>query len=248
MKKLFLAGAAVVAITSGTQAADLGVPRGPVAAAVMAPVFNWSGFYLGAQIGYYHQSHTQTLFPTGGADYVTQGASFGGLTGGVHVGFNYQINQAVLGLEADLDFAGGRRVTALGAPFIPATDTLTHRYGTHGSIRGRLGYAVDRALFYVTGGLAIAQFNHQYFAPGFFQNVNSTRLGATVGAGVEYAFTPNWTARVEYRYTDYFRRTNNLDVFLLPPGGSRVRITDHAIRLGVSYLFSSGSSAVVARY
>lgn len=248
MKRILLAGAVAAALASGAQAADLGVPRQPIAAVVVMPAFSWTGFYAGAQIGYYHQTQRQTLFPTGGADYVTQTTSFGGFTGGIHAGFNYQMNQAVLGVEADLEFAGGRRVTPLGAPFAAGTDRLLHRYGTHGSLRARLGYAAGNTLFYVTGGFAIAQFNHQYIAPVSFQSVNSTRFGATVGAGLEYAFTQNWTARLEYRYTDYFTRTNNLDLFLRPPGGSRVRISDHAVRLGVSYLFSTGPSAVVARY
>lgn len=244
MKKFLLAGAAVAALASGAQAADLGVPRGPVAAAVVAPAFNWTGFYLGAQIGYGWGRATQpwtfvtvnpTTFPNAQAD-----ARQSGIVGGGHIGFNYQINQFVLGLEADLEASG---INGNDGGSGGDVNGVRHRWNA--SIRGRAGFAIDRALIYATGGVAFlsAQGTQISRAPNEFIGFNTT--GWTLGAGVEYAFTPNLTARVEYRYADYSARTV---IFPVSGYSERIKPQIHTIRFGVSYLFSTGPSAVVARY
>ncbi|MCA0316477.1 MAG: porin family protein [Proteobacteria bacterium] len=244
MKKFLLAGVAAAALASGAQAADLGVPRGPVAAAVVAPMFNWTGFYLGGQIGYGWGRATQpwtfvivnpTTFPNAQAN-----AGQSGVVGGGHVGFNYQINQFVLGLEADLEASG---INGNDGGSGGDVNGVRHRWNA--SIRGRAGFAVDRALFYATGGVAFlgAQGTQISRAPNEFVGFSST--GWTVGAGIEYAFTPNWTARAEYRYTDYGARTV---IFPVSGYSERIKPQIHTVRLGVSYLFSTGPSAVVARY
>jgi len=241
MKKLLLATTALVAFAAGAQAADLGVPRSPVAAAVVAPAFNWTGFYLGAQIGYGWLNGSST-FDNGAP---TLPVRSNGVFGGVHAGYNYQINNAVLGLEGDIEVSGirGIRTDVTGA-------TSSGRFDDRwqGSLRARAGVAVDRALLYVTGGLAFAQFGLSGGpSAGPLQGYNVTRAGWTVGAGVEYAFAPNWTTRLEYRYANY--GTVSRDLAPLYPGViQRTSLQSHTIRLGVSYLFSTGPSAVVARY
>jgi len=225
MKKLLLATTALVAFAAGAQAADLGSPRMPIAAAVVAPAFSWSGFYLGAHVGYgfgNSRFFNGIAFPT---------SVNGPLVGG-QIGFNYQINQIVLGAEADLAFAA---ITGRASNF-PA---ISHRTNMLGSVRARGGFAVDRALVYVTGGLgfqggAVAQ---DPTAPQKY-----TRMGWTVGAGVEYAVTQNWTAKLEYSYYNFGTRT------LTAPYAGTVRSDVHTVKLGVNYLFSTGPSAVVARY
>ncbi len=245
MKKFLFAGVAVAALASGAQAADLGVARGPVAAAVVAPVFNWTGFYLGGQIGgvWYNDRTTEFVTATGVLTGFSQSFTASGITGGVHAGFNYQLNQFVLGLEADIEASG-----ASGGYTNAGFGTGTRfRSNWQGSLRGRAGFAVDRALFYVTGGLAVAQFRHGYFTPAVIENFTRTRAGWTIGAGVEYAFTPNWTARAEYRYSDY-GSFSNASLVAFPGLSYRQNPRSHSLRLGVSYLFSTGPSAVVARY
>lgn len=241
MKKILLAGTAVAALASGAQAADLGAPRQPIAAVVVMPAFSWTGFYGGAQLGYgwAHQGWS------------TVGALFdlawrtNGIFGGVHVGYNYQINMLVLGVQAEIN-AG-----SIGGTVIRAVRTYTGRTNAFGSLDLRAGIAVDRALLYVIGGLALTDNRHRTFEtpPGgagltdaaFRQN----RLGWNIGAGVEYAFAPNWSARVEYRYYDFGTAS-------YPAVGTLIAHTHkhnmHTVRLGVSYLFSTGPSAVVARY
>jgi outer membrane immunogenic protein len=244
MKKFLLAGAAVAALASGAQAADLGAPRGPIAAAVVAPAFNWSGFYLGAQIGgtWFNDRTTEFVTLGGAATGFSQGFTASGVAGGIHAGFNYQMNSFVVGLEADIEAS-----SASGGYTLLNGNGTRFRSNWQGSIRGRLGFAADRALFYVTGGLALAEFRHGYFTPAVIETFSRTRAGWTLGAGVEYAFTPNWTARAEYRYTDYGSFSNN-SLVAFPGFTYQHNPKSHSVRLGVSYLFSTGPGAVVARY
>ena len=223
MKTLLLATTALVAFAAGAQAADLGSRRAPVAAAVVAPAFSWTGFYVGAFAGYAWNNFN--AFGPGA------GTGNGPLLGAT-IGYNYQINQFVLGAEADLAFAAitGR---ATAAP------TFSLRTNMLGSVRARAGFAVDRALLYVTGGLGIQN-------AAWSQNAapieRFTRTGWTLGGGVEYAITQNWTAKLEYNYYNFGTRPAG-PVYFMP-----IRNEVHTVKLGVNYLFSTGPSAVVARY
>jgi len=227
MNKLLLAISALVAFTAGARAADLGAPRSPVAAAVVAPAFNWTGFYLGAHAGFAFGNTTAF-----GAGCPCPSSPNGVLLGG-QLGFNYQINQIVLGVEADLAYAGvsGRSVVPGG--------TVFYRTNMLGSLRARGGFAVDRALLYVTGGLGLQGAS---MAVNVGPLEKYTRVGWTLGAGVEYAVTQNWTVKAEYSYYNFGTRT------LGPTYAGTVRSDAHTVKLGVNYLFSTGPSAFVARY
>ncbi|MBL8568452.1 MAG: porin family protein [Phreatobacter sp.] len=241
MKKFLLAGVAAVALASGAQAADLGVARAPVAAVVMVPVFNWSGVFVGAQIGYgWGRNTRENTLP------FINSYNSRGLLGGVHLGYNHQINNFVLGVVADIEAAGiSGNDAGLGGSIDGA------RINWQGSLRARAGIAFDRALIYATGGLAFGGINYTTNGGGLIDSFNRTRAGWTIGGGVEYAFTPNWTAHVEYRYTDFGRASSPNFPGNLPVSGGfgyQTKTTTHTVRLGVSYLFSTGPSAVVARY
>jgi outer membrane immunogenic protein len=234
MKKLLLGTVAALAVVTSAEAADLGAARVPVAAAVMAPAFNWTGFYLGVHAGYGF-GHADTVniiaqsFPS---------SPVGPLIGG-QIGFNYQINSIVLGAEADLAFAavsGRHQVVAF--PGI----SIYHRTTALGSLRARGGYAVDRALFYVTGGLGFQRVTFGQADPGGGVEERYSRTGWTLGAGVEYAITPNVTAKLEYAYYNFGTH------LLSPPFVATVRNDVHTVKVGVNYLFSTGPAAVVARY
>ena len=244
MKNLLLATTALVAFAGGAQAADLGAPRSPVAAAVVAPAFNWTGFYVGGQIGgvWFNDRVRETITANGVATGFNNRLTSSGVTGGLHGGFNYQINTVVLGVEADIEASSASGCYTLGNG-----NGTRFRSNFDGSLRLRAGLAVDRALFYVTGGLAVAQARHSYFSPVIAESFTRTRAGWTLGAGVEYAFTPNWTARLEYRYSDY-GRLSNASAVAFPGFTYTHNPRSHAVRVGVSYLFSTGPSAVVARY
>ena len=223
MKKLLIATTALVAFAAGAQAADLGSRRAPVAAAVVAPAFSWTGFYVGAFAGYGWNNYNIVGLGTGTGNGPLLGAT---------IGYNYQINQFVLGAEADLAFAAITGRPAAAPNFSLRTNML-------GSVRARAGFAVDRALLFVTGGLGI---QNAAFSANGGPIERFTRTGWTLGGGVEYALTQNWTAKLEYSYYDFGTRPAGA-VYGLP-----VRNEVHTVKLGVNYLFSTGPSAVVARY
>jgi outer membrane immunogenic protein len=209
-------------------AADL--PVAPVEAPpVTLPLaFDWTGFYVGAQIGYAWAQADSTFnagFPS--LDYDADG-----VVGGVHVGYNAQFNQIVVGLEGDLEASSVSGDDAAGGGLGSYSEA---ELNWQGSIRARLGYAFDNVLPYITGGVAFGDWDLSAAAPTVLGTVDSseTLVGWTIGAGVEYAFTQNVTARVEYRYTDYGDEnvaignglTNNVD------------LDSHAVRVGISYKF-----------
>lgn len=244
--KLFMAGIAATVLVTGAQAADIAVPRQPVAAEVVAPVWTWNGFYAGAHIGYGWGRANWNFIQTAG--FVSP--STNGVFGGVQVGYNYQINQFVLGLEADASAADLHGWRSCPGPAF----TCASRVNFLGSVRGRVGYAFDRALIYATAGLGIGSFRDRTYvaAPvALFGAYSSTRVGLAVGAGVEYAVLPNWTVKAEYMYYHFGSGTQLAGPGSLDgPGGADVRIRHdvHTVKLGVNYLFSTGPGAVVARY
>jgi outer membrane immunogenic protein len=148
-----------------------------------------------------------------------------GEIGGLHVGYNYQISQFVVGLEGDVDglsFSNSVNNPATG--FFAST-----RIPVEGSIRGRVGYAWDRALFFVTGGAAFADIQHQYALAGVFSpsgTFDKTRVGYTFGGGVEYALSNNWSVRGEYRYANF---GGSSDSYVFGPGFATAAVTSNRV-------------------
>lgn len=241
-------------LCTGAQAADIGMSRAPVAAVVAAPSFAWTGFYVGGHLGfgnirnnYLGVSSFTAATPWIGysiGDRFSAGAT--GAVGGLQLGYNWQVgSNIVAGLEASVS------LSSLSHFFIGPTGTPDDEYRTRlpvfGSLTGRIGYAADRALFYVKGGLAVGhiRFALEDFTPpivGGFRH-STTRAGWTVGAGAEYAVARNWTIGLEYNYADYGSfdaGSGNLDIM-------RVTTRTHSVVIRSSYLFSTGPG-IVARY
>ncbi|MBN8942841.1 MAG: porin family protein [Rhizobiales bacterium] len=243
MKKLLLAGTALAALASGAQAADLGVRRVEVPQAIIAvPAFTWTGFYVGAHIGW---AGARSNYTDPSLTAFSSGLSTSGVFGGVQAGYNWQINQFVLGVEGDLSLASNSKTVFADPAGAFAGDARRSSTPFLGSLRLRAGYAFDRALIYATGGLGVATFNDRYSSiavPALNIASNSTRVGYAVGGGVEYAFTPNWTAKLEYLYYGFGDRSN---VFVT---GDRVSQNIHTVKLGVNYLFNTGGVPLSARY
>jgi outer membrane immunogenic protein len=236
--KRVLFGTTLAALIGGSAfAADL--PPAPAYKAPVykapAPLWSWSGFYVGGHVGWADIDDSQALSSSTFALTVPNRSS--GLIGGGHAGYNWQINQWVLGVETDFDGTSINSTYTIGPPFVATTGT--ERLDWQGSLRGRAGVAFDKALFYATGGWAYGHFTDGYDTSGtnFIQSVSSIRNGWTAGVGAEYAMMHNLTARVEYRYTDWGTHTNNLNVFLAPPGISNDRVTENQVTFGVSYKF-----------
>jgi outer membrane immunogenic protein len=221
--------------------------------------FTWTGGYFGLQVGGAWQQFTETvnapLFPViagvpglpgfNQTNFSPSGAVFGG-----HLGFNYQFApQIVAGLEGDAEGASGHNYGfSYGSGFGPYS--LEVYDNLRASIRARLGYAADHWLLYATAGAAWANFNatHNFAFSGNTDQSNFTPVGWTLGAGVEYAFMGNLSARLEYRYTDY----GSLTVYSQAPGLSyNERVTENVIRAGITYRFWAPPPPVVpvvARY
>jgi outer membrane immunogenic protein len=163
------------------------------APAYLAPIYDWTGFYIG-------------VFGGGGRSQINRTDAFGstsyggnGGTAGVTAGYNWQNRNLMFGAEADLGWTdlGGQNDTAA------ALRTETHSRWLS-SIRGRIGIVANQWLFFGTGGLAFTNSQHVSMVPGAAADIfSSTNIGWTAGGGAEYAITPNWSAKLEYRHFDF---------------------------------------------
>jgi outer membrane immunogenic protein len=221
MKKYLLSTAAVLALVTTASAADL--PRKSVAPAFAAvPVFSWTGFYLGVNGGYSATQFDRTatvnrafIGPALANATETLGArsiKANGFIGGLQGGYNYQISSFVVGLEGDFNFVDAKKSLSPEA-FSPGNVILSSSSKVEwlATVRGRLGLAFDRFLVYGTGGVAFASVkvtDQVDFRPngapglGLPGSSSNTRTGYALGAGMEYAFTNNWTVKAEYLYVD----------------------------------------------
>lgn len=184
MKTLFLAVLMASAAT-GALAADLPTRKGtPMAPPVYAPAFTWGGLYVGVNGGFGYAHLGDSNF----------GSPSGGVVGGT-IGYNWQMGQIVFGGEADIDYGFMSASNSFGAG--GGTNLKTNWMTTE---RLRLGYAMDRALFYVTGGYAGVSTRGTITDPTIpFAGVQDNwRSGGVIGGGIEYAFTNNISAKAEY--------------------------------------------------
>jgi outer membrane immunogenic protein len=236
IRNLLLAATALTVMSASASAADLPTSKGaPIAPIVYAPVFTWTGFYVGLNAGYGWQESRSVSFYDArtGANLATfSNGSDGGFVGGGQIGYNWQFGQFVAGVEADIQYAdlGGNNNGF--APYYFGGNSNNGNY--FGTVRGRLGYAFDRALIYVTGGLAYGDVGSNVFSN------SDTRAGWTVGGGLEYAFTPNWTAKIEGLYVNIDRGNNNGGVLLAVPGVAVATNKNNdfgVVRVGVNYKF-----------
>lgn len=246
--------AAIGAVLSvgAASAADFGaVPYTKAPAFVpISPVTNWAGFYIGANAGglWAHSDVTDVnayaAFALPGT--VTTVNPNGFLAGG-QAGYNWQASNYVFGLEADggyMDLGGNTLLTGTAAG-----TRVGLRSGAYGDFTGRLGITWDRALFYVKGGYAIID-NASTFSTvtGSFSGsrMHSTDSGYTIGGGLEYKFTPNWSAKVEYLHFDF---GNTLGYTVFNAFGFPFQFNQNlrvdTVKLGVNYTFDG---PIIARY
>jgi outer membrane immunogenic protein len=220
MMLLFL-GAAVTGAASGAAfAADA------LDAAAAAPVFNWTGFYIGAHAGG-GSSNIGWVYQAGG----TASHHGSGFLGGVQAGYNFQSGSWVFGGEADVSFAGIKGSTPCPNPAYACESHIKWL----GSLRGRVGYASNAFLVYGTGGLGFGGVNVQtvqYPVPGV-NGQQKTRVGWTLGAGAEMALSNHWTVKAEYMYYDLGKSTHQVDFGLLVDVKTRL----HTGKIGLNYKF-----------
>ena len=284
MRKLLLSSIALAAMSASAVAADL--PRrqaAPAPAATpiyVAPVFTWSGFYVGLNAGAAFGDRNRDLqivttdtvyrdlFLTGSAG-VRREDSNTAFTGGAQIGFNWQFGALVAGIEADMNYRGRGTREAYAFDFAYNQTPYTFAYlgdrggRWFGTLRPRIGFAMDRTLLYVTGGLAFGPSRDGGYArvtdsggvvaEWRSSDDNGSNWGWTLGGGVEHAFSTNWTAKLEYLYVklDDGRRTlTAVGRSDLPAIVARDEDKFHVVRVGLNYKFggTSAASPVLARY
>ncbi|ALK08633.1 outer membrane protein [Blastochloris viridis] len=225
MRRITLALLATTMIAGTASAADLSSRRYAPVQAPTAYAFNWTGFYLGGNVGYGWGTNDWTA-PSWSAGKLN--TDFDGFVGGGQLGFNYQMGNIVLGLQGDIS---GSNLE--GKVYGFDGEELKNEATWLASITARVGYAVDRALFYVKGGAAWTDLDSTFVdGAGDVWKKSKTRDGWTVGAGVEYAFAPNWTTFVEYDYYDFGNKNTEF-------GGDLYKVdTDvSVVKVGVNYRF-----------
>jgi outer membrane immunogenic protein len=198
------------------------------------PGVNWTGFYIGA-MGGYGQSN-QVSESIGGITVSASSNDLKGGFGGGTVGYNWQTGPAVFGVEADAAWSGIQySQTAFGV-------TIADKIQAIGSVTGRVGFAASAALFYIKGGYAWADNQISASAGGATFSESHLHSGWTIGGGLEYLFTQNWSGKVEYMYAD-FSNANYLTSFVT--GGVGLGVTVNTVKAGINYRFGG---PVVARY
>jgi outer membrane immunogenic protein len=195
------------------------------------PLFTWTGFYAGLNAGYgWNVGDSRFYDPAFGT---VRGRRGGGFVGGAQAGYNYQFGMFVAGVETDLQYAAvGNKGASYGTTYYSGDSD-----GFFGTIRARAGVAFDRALVYGTGGFAYGDIggNRGYDPVLGYHSGDEINWGWTLGGGVEYAITNNFTAKVEGLYVDLDTKDNyNL--------GGRVNVDRDAefgvLRAGVNYKFN----------
>jgi outer membrane immunogenic protein len=251
MKKVLLATVSMVALTSATRAADM-----PAKAPVLAPVpmTSWAGGYLGIQGGVFRHDARLEFFPNLQPERpLTSGhvaSQTGGVAGGL-AGYNWQQGRFVYSVEGDWNWLGAKAIR-------PQSFFTTSSYDIDwlATVRGRVGLALDSTLFYVTGGAAFGRVKDTFAAAILPDNVilfsytqDKTKLGWTLGAGVEHRFAPHWTARAEFRYVDLGKTsaactpgTEVCDVNNLIPDRAEFRNSLAMGLVGLNYTFAEARS------
>ena len=202
MKKLALAAAAISALFTGTaSAADLAARPYTKAPPMVAAMYDWSGFYIGANGGWGTSRNCWTNTAVAGVPFppATEGChdADGGTVGG-QVGYRWQAGSWVFGLEAQGNWADfqGSNVSLIAAPALNRS-----KIDAFGLFTGQVGYAANNVLFYVKGGAAVTDNRYEgTFAGIVLDRAEQTRWGAAVGVGLEYGFAPNWSFGVEYNH------------------------------------------------
>lgn len=227
LKSLLLASTVALLAATGAKAADAIVYEEP-APVVVAPSFTWNGAYLGGQVGY---GWGKSRFD-GGLNLKPDG-----FLGGLYAGYNFDLgNSVVLGIDGDITYNNLK--DSYSETDLDGTDSVESKLRWSGAVRARAGYAVDRFLPYIAGGVAFGSVKNTLSSTDALGSIEAsqskTLTGWTAGAGIDYAATDNVIVRLEYRYTDYGNK--NYD-FGFADDSVRNKFKTNEVRLGVAYKF-----------
>ena len=243
MKRLILVTSVSLLLAGTAMAADaVAVYEEPAAPVLYAPSFTWTGPYVGLHIGY----------AWGNSDFVdidgwnvtdeTFGFKPNGVFGGAQAGYNWQFGNAVIGAEAEIGYLNIEGSAAQPSSFDTVASTTG---GVYAGLSARLGYAIDRTLIYAKAGGVYSAGDYEIndacavgnCGPGLLAGTETIGLGYQLGAGIEHAFTDNWTAKIEYSYFDFGSRTINA----LDQNANLFRydadLSAHTVKIGLNYKF-----------
>jgi outer membrane immunogenic protein len=256
MRKGLLGVVAVVALASAgpTIAADMPV-KGPIAA-TRAPVYDWTGLYIGEQVGAGWASNQITQTATGGAPnfppgFLDQTNNGRGMLGGGYAGYNYQVNRYIIGVDGDYSWSTLKGTsTDVGLVVGPGNSAFNHvdKVEWIATAAGRLGYAVNNWMFFGRAGWAWAGFRRD--STGFLTATGAlvanitdldTRNGGTIGTGVEWGIAPSWSAKLEYDYVKFnrsdFTGTTTAANGVVTHGNASADSSLNMVKLGVAFRF-----------
>jgi outer membrane immunogenic protein len=242
MKKILLASAAFAVLgAASASAADLAArPYTKAPAYVAAPIYNWTGFYIGGHVGGAFNGNSGF----GG----TSDNSDGRFLGGVQAGADYQFAPNwVIGVEGQYSWVGSNNTNIVFGGVGTGYGYNLNQKGL-ASVTGRLGYTWGPALLYVKGGWAYQDATETLFVTAGLPTAFATTTkdnGYTVGAGLEYLFTQNWSGKIEYQYYDFGNTTITAPAVLTAFGSSKN--DQHVVKAGLNYRFNWGGP-VVAKY
>jgi outer membrane immunogenic protein len=224
----------VVSEIGAAAAADVVPPPPPMLPPPPMPlvrIFSWTGFYIGGNAGWNRTTGSGTFNTPLGADPFTVSGS-NGFLGGAQAGYNWQVGSFVLGGETDFQGAtGSGTLGAIAGPTVSATAKMPW----FGTVRGRVGYAIERILVYATGGAAYGDstWNGTVSSAGAFSS-SATFSTWTAGAGVEMAFGDCWSAKVEYLYMGTPSSRPTIPTITSVSGGNA---NTNIVRAGINYHF-----------
>jgi outer membrane immunogenic protein len=233
MKKIALAVAALAMGSMSASAADLAARPYTKAPPAVVAAYNWSGFYVGLHAGY-ASSDPRFDFVTNGHYNNAPGDSFGfgvdGFMGGGHAGYNWQASNFVFGLEGSISYTDLNRGGVV-SPFFPLTDTFRTRQEWIATVTPRLGVTSGPVLFYVKGGVAFTELHTRIQDTNDFNARNESKVGWTVGGGIEWMATSNWIVGVEGNYYDFGRCCGGLtESRVLATNAPAAVFSDHSTR------------------
>mgnify|MGYP000303695003 CR=1 FL=1 len=249
MRKLLLTSVAAMAMgtfaATHAQAADLYVPAPPPP----EPVWSWAGPYAGLHVGaldgdiddnfdtFFEGKQPEPVVEVDSASINADSMDPNGIMGGIQAGYNFQFDSIVLGVEGDVSL-GDVDDTIYPFLFSPA-GRIESQIDWMATIRARLGWAMDRTLFYVTGGMAFTDLELKV-EDGFtnFKDKDSQSMfGWTIGGGVEHAVTDHISLKAEYLYADFGKEDFKFSSPRSPDIRGKVDLDTHTFRVGVNYLF-----------
>jgi outer membrane immunogenic protein len=255
MKIFLLASTILVGLTAAASAADLRTSPAAIPAVAPMAVGNWGGFYVGAHAGWIGATNNVLINGfAGGRDGFSGESLRGGFNGGLYAGFNFQMQQIVLGVEADVGFGPGGTVSGTNIrnfnPLVVGLGSTRDGFSWNGHLRARAGYALGQFMPYVAAGLAFGEQRFGHIVSGtnvglgatLFNTRNISRTGYSLGVGGEYMFTRNIIGRIEYIYDDFGSATfaTNADPAFAAAGlngNVRSRLTTNTVRAGLAYKF-----------